>query len=158
MTRLPGSPQLTLRGQAVKLLARRDHSRAELSNKLAPLGTSEEINTVLDQLEQIGLLSDARAAAAYVRGHAARFGTAKLNHSLRAKGISADLIEASLAAQECGSELERARDVWQRKFGKPGLTQSAVDQKEWARQARFLQSRGFSGEIIRKLLAAPNDE
>ncbi|MCX7174798.1 MAG: recombination regulator RecX [Proteobacteria bacterium] len=157
MKTLPGGPQPSLRGRAVKLLARRDHSRVELSKKLTPLGTSEEINAVLDQLEQTGLLSDARAAAAYVRGHAARFGAAKLNHSLRAKGISAELIEASLAQQELGSELQRARELWQRKFGKHPAS-DVRDAKEWARQARFLQSRGFSAEIIRKLLSAPDDE
>lgn len=156
MTR-PDGPQPSLRGRAVKLLARRDHSRAELSKKLTPLGTSEEINAVLDQLEQTGLLSDARAAAAYVRGHAARFGAAKLNHSLRAKGISAELIEASLAGQELGGELERARALWQRKFGRQPA-RDARDAKEWARQARFLQSRGFSAEIVRKLLKSPDDE
>ena len=157
MKHLPGRPQPSLRGRAVKLLARRDHSRAELSKKLSPLGTSEEINAVLDQLEQTGLLSDARAAAAYVRGHAARFGAAKLSHSLRAKGISADLIDASLAQQEAGSEIQRARELWQRKFGHLP-TGDLRDAKEWARQARFLQSRGFSAEIIRKLLKSPDDE
>ena len=154
---LPDGPQPSLRGQAVKLLARRDHSRAELSKKLAPLGTSDEINEVLDQLEQTGLLSDARAAAAYLRGHAARFGAAKLSHSLRSKGISAELIEVSLAQQESGGELERARQLWQRKFGNRP-TQDLRDAKEWARQARFLQSRGFSAEIIHKLLKSTDDE
>jgi len=154
---LPGGPQPSLRGRAVKLLARRDHSRAELSKKLAPLGTSEEIVAVLDQLEQSGLLSDARAAAAYVRSHAARFGAAKLSNSLRAKGISADLVEASLAQQELGGEMQRARALWQRKFGRQPAA-DARNAKEWARQARFLQSRGFSTEIIRQLLKSPDDE
>ncbi|MBI5923186.1 MAG: regulatory protein RecX [Betaproteobacteria bacterium] len=159
MRTLPGDPQLALRGRAVKLLARRDHSRSELTKKLLPLATLDEINAVLDQLEQTGLLSDARAAAAYVRGHAARFGAAKLDYSMRAKGISPELIEASLAQSELGDELQRARELWRRKFGnrlQPGL--SAGSAKEWARQARFLQSRGFSAEIIRKLLSAPEDD
>jgi regulatory protein len=105
------------------------------------------------------LLSDARAAAAYVRGHAARFGAAKLDHSLRAKGINAELIEASLAQQGLGDELQRARELWRRKFGnKPRQAHDIPDAKEWARQARFLQSRGFSVDIIRKLLKAPDNE
>ena len=159
MKALPGNPQPSLRGQAVKLLARREHSRSELAKKLSPFATLEEINAVLDQLEQTGLLSDARAAAAYVRSHAARFGTAKLNHALRSKGIDAELIEASLAQQELGGELQRARELWQRKFGSRQQSgQVARGTKEWARQARFLQSRGFSAEIIRKLLKAPDDE
>ena len=154
---LPGGPRSSLRGQAVKLLARRDHSRAELSKKLAPLGTAEEVNAVLAELELSGLLSDARAAAAYVRGHAARFGAAKLSHSLRAKGISTELIEASLGQQDLGDEMQRARELWQRKFGRQPAP-DARDAKEWARQARFLQSRGFSTEIIRKLLKSTDDE
>ena len=154
-----GSPQRAIRLRAVGLLTRREHSRAELAGKLAALGTLEEINAVLDQLEQTGMLSDARAADAYVRGHAGRFGAAKLGHSLRCKGISGELIAASLAQEGIEDELQRARDLWRRKFGRrQPETQAARDAKEWARQARFLQSRGFSAEIIRKLLKAPDDE
>ena len=149
----PDGPQPTLRGRAIRLLARREHSRAELAKKLAALGSTEEINHVLDQLEHSGLLSDARTAAAYVRGHAARFGAARLCQSLRAKGISSELIEASLAQEEILDEQQRARAIWRRKFAvKPH------DAREWARQARFLQSRGFSTDIIRKLLKAPEGE
>ncbi len=155
----PGSPQLSLRLRAVGLLARREHSRAELARKLAALGTSEEISAVLDRLEQTGMLSDARAANAYVRSHAVRFGVAKLQHSLRTKGIGDELIAASLAQEEMTDELQRARELWRRKFGKrQPETPVARDAREWARQARFLQSRGFSVEIIRKLLKEPSDE
>lgn len=155
----PGSPQLALRLRAVGLLARREHSRAELATKLAPLGTSEEIGTVLDRLEQTGMLSDARAANAYVRGHAVRFGVAKLKHSLRSKGISDELIAASLAQEGMADEWQRARELWRRKFGgRQPAAHAARDAREWARQARFLQSRGFSVEIIRKLLKTPDDE
>ena len=154
MNTLPGVPQSTLRSQAIRLLARREHSRAELARKLAALGTSEEIDAVLDQLERSGLLSDARTAAAYVRGHAMRFGSAKLNHSLRAKGISSELIEASLSQDGIDDEPVRAAAVWRRKFA-----DRPRDAREWARQARFLQSRGFSTEVIRKLLKeAPEGE
>ena len=149
----PNGPQPTLRGRAIKLLARREHSRAELAKKLALFGPTEEINSVLDQLEHNGLLSDARMAAAYVRGHAARFGAARLGQNLRTKGISNELIEASLSQIEVLDEKQRAGTIWQRKFGvKPH------DPREWARQARFLQGRGFSTEIICKLLKAPEDQ
>lgn len=161
-------PKLSLRARAIKLLAQREHSRAELTRKLARaerrLSTERDtdaetqttasdsdathaIENVLDQLERCGLLSDERAAAAYVRGHAARFGTAKLAHSLRARGIDASLIEASLAQEEIEDESTRAAAVWRGKF-----TQAPRDAREWARQARFLQGRGFSGEVIRRLL------
>ncbi|RLJ68099.1 regulatory protein RecX [Sulfurisoma sediminicola] len=135
----------SLRQQAIRLLARREHTRAELAGKLAGLGTPEEIQTVLADLEQIGLLSDARAASAYVRGHAGRFGAARLRQTLRTKGVPAEMIEEQVA--ELPDEIVRAREVWERKFGT-----APRDAREWAKQARFLQSRGFATEVIRRLL------
>jgi regulatory protein len=134
-----------LRRKAIGLLARREHSRAELARKLAADGTDEDIANVLAQLESEGLLSDARAAAAYVRAHAARFGAARLRQDLRARGLDPDL--AASEVEKLDGELDRARAVWQKKYGAP-----PADAKEWARQARFLQGRGFSTDIIRRLL------
>ena len=140
-----------LRQRAIKLLARREHSRAELARKLSPLGTQEEIDAVLADLAQSGLLSDARAAAAYVRTHAVRFGGQRLRQTLRQKGIDREVIDAELGARDdAADELTRARAVWTRKFAA-----APADAKEWARQARFLQSRGFSSDVIRKLLKEP---
>ena len=139
-----------IRARAVRLLARREHSRAELARKLAEFGTAEEIDDVLQSLTNNGLLSDARYAEAYVRGHAERFGAARLRQTLRQKGIAGELIDAQLAGADAGDELERARAVWARKYGA-----TPADGREWARQARFLQSRGFSTEVIRKLLKDP---
>ena len=149
-------PQPSIRGRAVKLLARREHSRSELCQKLSALGTLEEINAILDQLEQIGLLSDARTAAAYVSGHAARFGAIKLRQSLRSKGINGELIEASLAQEGLGDELQRARSLWHHRYGSQPDT--VLDGREAARRARYLQSHGFSTDVIRKLLTTPEDE
>ncbi len=134
-----------LRRKAIGLLARREHSRAELARKLAADGTDEDIANVLAQLESEGLLSDARAAAAYVRAHGARFGAARLRQDLRSRGLDPAVVAAEVG--ELPSELERARAVWSKKF-------AAVpeDAKEWARQARFLQSRGFATDVIRRLL------
>ena len=138
-----------LRSRAIKLLARREHSRAELARKLAPLGTPEEIDAVLNELARTGLQSDARFAASYLRSQAARLGTARLRQTLRGKGIDAELIAAQVAdlSAELPDELERARAVWQKKFAAP-----PADAREWAKQARFLQGRGFSVELIRRLL------
>ena len=147
----------SLRQQALKRLARREHSRFELEQKLSALGTTEEIAAVLDHLEQTGLLSDQRTASAYLSSQAARFGTAKLKHTLRAKGIADELIAASLAeaarSETLASEEVRALAIWRRKYG-----QLPVDAREWARQARFLQSRGFSIETIKKTLKASIDD
>ncbi|MBP9217940.1 MAG: regulatory protein RecX [Sterolibacterium sp.] len=167
-----------LRSRAIRLLARRDYSRHELSQKLmtrlmeeaaasAPdhdtdedAGLQEatsaippaqeiagEIAGVLDQLEQLGLLSDRRAAEAYVRSRAARFGVARLSRDLRARGIDETLIASSLAQEDIGQERQRAQTVWRNKFPAP-----PADLREWGRQARFLQGRGFSSDIIRSVL------
>ncbi len=135
-----------LKGKALRMLARREHSRAELSRKLSADGTQEAIQTVLDQLEQSGLLSDARFAESFVSSRAARFGAAKLRHSLRASGVAEEIIAAALPAGDAG-EVERAREVWRRKFAV-----APSDRTDYARQARFLQQRGFSADIIRKVL------
>jgi regulatory protein len=149
--RRPAAPQ-TLRGRAIRLLAQREHSRAELSRKLSTRALettepAEDLETVLNQLEQCGLLSDARAAEAYVRSHASRFGGARLAHDLRTRGIDTALIATSLAQEGIDDELTRAMAVWRSKFG-----QAPRDAREWARQARFLQGRGFPSDVIRKLL------
>ncbi len=134
-----------LRSRAIKLLARREHTRAELAGKLATHGTKDEIETVLADLERSGLLSDARAASAWVRGHAARFGAARLRQTLRTKGVAGELIEEQVA--ELPAEIDRAREVWAKRFGTV-----PADAREWAKQARFLQSRGFATDVIRRLL------
>jgi regulatory protein len=135
-----------LKGKALRMLARREHSRAELARKLAADGTREDIQAVLEQLERSGLLSDARFAEAFVSSRAARVGNARLRHDLRARGVDEEVIAAALPA-ETGGEIERARDVWRRKFGA-----APADRADYARQARFLQSRGFAVDIIRKVL------
>lgn len=131
--------------RAVRLLARREHTRAELARKLAPHGTEEEIDTVLNELARSGLQSDARFAESYLRSQAGRLGSARLRQTLRQKGVDTELVQMQVG--DLPDELARARLVWQKKFAA-----APADAKEWARQARFLQGRGFSSEIIRKLL------
>lgn len=134
-----------LRQRAVRLLARREHTRAELARKLAAHGTPEEIDTVLNELARSGLQSDARFAESYLRSQGARLGAARLRQTLRQKGVAPDLIADHV--EDLPDELDRARAVWQKKF-----SAAPADRSDWARQARFLQARGFSAEIIRKLL------
>ncbi len=141
-----------LRQRAIRLLARREHTRAELARKLAPMGTEEDVESLLADLTASGLLSDARAASAYVRGNAARFGAARLRQTLRRKGVDSELIESQLAEADMPDELQRAREVWAKKFA-----EAPRDAREWARQARFLQGRGFGTEIIRRLLKEPTE-
>lgn len=141
-----------MRERAVRLLARREHSRAELLRKLEQAGfLREEIAPLLDEFEEKNWLSDRRFAESWVADHRARAGSVKLAYDLRQRGVSDAVIEAVLNGTR-DSELERAREVWRKKFGIP-----AIDASEQARQIRFLQSRGFSGEIIRQTLSSMSD-
>ena len=148
-------PELSLRTRALQYLARREYSRAELRGKLLPHAQIEndfekvqsvELDALLDDLTARGWLSDVRATTQLVHAKRSRFGTQRITHELRQRGIAEELIEAALPALK-ESELETARDVWQRKFGH--LPQDA---KEKAKQMRFLQSRGFGFEVIFEVL------
>jgi len=148
-------PELSLRTRALQYLARREYSRAELRGKLLPHAQIEndfeqvlsvDLDALLDDLTARGWLSDVRATTQLVHAKRSRFGTQRITHELRQRGIAEELIEAALPALK-ESELETARDVWQRKFGH--LPQDA---KEKAKQMRFLQSRGFGFEVIFEVL------
>lgn len=155
-------PESSLRARALQCLARREYSRAELRTKLLPhvqkadefepstenFSGLSELEGLLDDLTARGWLSDARATAQWVHAKRGRFGTQRIAHELRQRGITEDLIEAALPALK-ESELEAAREVWQRKFGV--LPQDA---REKTRQMRFLQSRGFSIDTVLKVFRA----
>lgn len=135
-----------LRLQALKLLTRRDHSRAELKAKLAAdAETEEELEAVLDRLQAERLLSDHRYASQRVAARAGRYGNMRLRVELQQKGVSEEDIAAALP--EAGDEVSRCREIWSRKFGQEPKTP-----EERAKQMRFLQYRGFSGEAIRRVL------
>ena len=141
-------PANNLRERALALLARREHSRVELTRKLATAGFDrEEIHPLLDQFEAKNWLSDQRFAESYVADHRAKAGSIKLGYDLRQRGVADAVIDEVL--NDChDSELERARKVWEKKFGSPPKSAS-----EEARHIRFLQGRGFPGETIRHILA-----
>jgi regulatory protein len=140
-----------LRVRALQLLTRRDHSRAELRAKLAGHAESaDELEAVLDRLQGERLLSDQRFASQRVVARAGRYGNTRLRQELRQKGVGDDEIAAALP--EGGDESARCRAVWARKFGE--LPHSA---EERARQMRFLQYRGFSGEAIRRVLSGAEE-
>ena len=136
----------TLRERALRLLARREHARAELARKLAPHAASpDELAALLDELTARDLLSDERYVEARLRARGARLGNARLAYELRTQGVCEELVDAALAASE--DEFLRAQRVWRRKFG-----DKAADATERARQMRFLLGRGFSGETIRRVV------
>ncbi|MEO6976118.1 MAG: recombination regulator RecX [Gallionella sp.] len=148
-------PEISLRARALQYLARREYSRAELRGKLLPYAQADDdfeqaqpvdLDALLDDLTERGWLSDVRAAIQLVHAKRSRFGLQRITHELRQRGIAEDLISEALP-QLKETELETARDVWQRKFG--ALPQ---DTRDKARQMRFLQSRGFGFEVIFQVL------
>lgn len=150
----PGTgPQASkLRERALGLLARREHSRAELCRKLEQAGfMAADIEPLLDGFEAKNWLSDQRFAESYVADHRARAGSIKLAYDLRQRGVRDAIIEAVLSENR-DSELDRAREVWQKKFGSP-----PADTAEKARHIRFMQSRGFTSETIRRAIGSTDD-
>ena len=137
----------SLRDRALRLLARREHSRAELRRKLAPHAESaDEIDALIEDLVARKLLSEARFAEMRVHMLSRKYGAAHIENDLRAKGIpEADVAAAAQAARV--TEFERALGVWQQKFSTP-----AKDLHERARQTRFLLARGFSAEVVNRIL------
>jgi regulatory protein len=147
-------PATSLKSKALRMLASREHSRAELKRKLeAKAEEGDDVEAVLDRMVETGLQSDERFAESYVRARATRLGKSRLQYELVKRGVTQEQADIALSDVLEEDELTRARGVWLKKFGQP-----PGDRQEWARQARFLQSRGFSAEIIRKLLRDGFDE
>ena len=129
---------LSLKGRALRLLARREHSRAELRRKLLVDEVSATaLDAVLDELESKHLLSDRRYAEVIAHGKGARYGVASLSRTLSRQGVDAEVAAQALAPLRA-SERERALEIWKRRFGEP-----PADLKQRARQHRFLLGRGF---------------
>lgn len=142
-----------LRERALRLLARREHSRAELGRKLAAhAGPDDDLETLLEDLQRRKLLSDERYAESRAHALSRKFGAARIAHELRAKGLGKEL--AARAAETArATEIERARQVWLRKFRNP-----PESREERARQTRFLQSRGFSFDAIRAVVRGADED
>jgi regulatory protein len=139
--------QPSLRARALRLLARREHSREELRRKLVPhLTDSDDVESLLDDFTQRGWLSDARFAEQSIRAKARRFGPLKVAQHLRERGLDEEAIAAGFhaAGQDGVASIEA---VWGSRFA-----QRPQDDRDLARQVRFLQGRGFAvADILRFL-------
>jgi regulatory protein len=141
--------QPSLKGRALRLLGQREHSRRELERKLASYEQEPgALAQALDELQAKGFLDEQRAAESLVHRRAGQYGTTRLRQEMQDKGLARDLIEQTLAGLK-DSELARARDVWRRRFDAAPATP-----QERARQTRFLLARGFSGEVVRRVLGS----
>ena len=138
---------ISLRGRALAMLARREHTRAEMTRKLSPHSESpEQVEQLLDALVARGWLSEARFAESRANTLARKFGSRKIQHDLKSRGVSAEVVERTVE-RALAQELENCRAAWQRQFGV--LPQSAAER---GRQMRFLTARGFSAEAVRQVL------
>ncbi len=145
MSSSPPESAAALKARALRLLARREHSRRELAGKLAPHAESVEVlEALLEQLQARKQLSDDRYAELRTRVLARKYGAARIRHELRSKGVAPAIIEAAIPRDQ---EIERARAVLERKY-----RAAAGSREERARRARFLQGRGFSNDVIRRLV------
>ena len=143
----------SVKARAVSLLAQREYSRQELTDKLtAAQASPEEVEQALAQLEAKGLVDDARVVETLVNRRSGKLGATRLRQELQAKGVSAELVAETMASLK-GTELARAQAVWQKKFG-----QLAAISAERNKQARFLASRGFSGDVVRQVVAGLSDD
>ena len=138
-----------VRRKALDLLARREHSAAELSHKLTSRGCNRDIvSEIIAELIRHNLLSDARFAEAFVHQRIRKgCGPVRIRHELRERGVADDVIAGCVEGDDA-EWMERIAAVRRKRFGEslPG------DRRERARQARFLEYRGFSDSLIRKVL------
>ena len=135
-----------LRARALRLLARREHTREELEGKLSPhAGSSEAVGVLISELKTKNQLSEERFAEERARQLSRKYGAARIRQDLKSKGVSEELIDRVSSE----GDLERARAILERKYRVPATTR-----EEKAKRMRFLQSRGFSSEIIFKLLSS----
>jgi regulatory protein len=135
---------------AIRMLARREYSRVELSHRLLQRGSERaEVERVLAELEQLGYLSDARFANAVVHQKAGRYAKRAIAHALKEKGVAKPEAQAALGALDHVDELAEATVLWRRRFGA-----APRDDREKARQVRFLLSRGYTAGVAFKVLRA----
>ena len=149
----PAGFGLSLKGRALRLLAAREHSRAELERKLAAHEeTPGQLAQLLDELQAKDFISEARVLESVINRRAARFGAARIKHELQNKGLGAELLADAMDSLKA-TELERAREVWRKKFDGP-----APDAAGRAKQMRFLAARGFGGDVIRRVVSQAEED
>ena len=144
----------SLMARGLDALSRREYSRDELSRKLmyslVEGETLDDVTDVIAELEKRGYLSNERYAAGRVRTRSVRYGNRRLAAELKLQGVESEAIAEALSEAE--PEIDRARAVWERKFGDP-----PEDYKEKCRQVRFLAARGFSFDVINRVLSEAGD-
>ena len=144
--------QPSLKGRALRLLSQREHSRSELERKLKPFEeTPGELADALDFLQAKDFINEQRVVDSVVNNRSRKLGASRVRQELQAKGLPAEAI-AEAVQEMRGTELARAREVWQKKFGEP-----PADPAARLKQVRFLVSRGFAPDVVRRVVAGTDD-
>jgi regulatory protein len=147
------TPPLSLKGRALCLLSGREYSRAELERRLGKF--EEESGTLakaLDELQAKDFINEQRVLESVVHRRAGKLGAARIKQELQAKGLDADAVTQAMHALRA-TEVDRAREVWIKKFGQP-----PADAADRGKQMRFLASRGFGAEAIHKVVSGGFDD
>lgn len=141
-----------MRQRALDYLGKREYSYVELGKKLKTFAEeTDDIDKILDDFKARGWLSDVRFTEQLVHARQNKFGSVRVANELREKGVDDELIASAVAIVKT-NELEHAREICRKKYkGSP------KSREDWARQARFLQSRGFGFDIIKKSLNDNSD-
>ena len=143
-----GFTTLSRKGRALRRLAQREHSRLELERKLAShVAEGDDLAATLDELEARDFINPQRVAQSVAYRRGSKLGTARVVQEMRSKGLADDTVRAA-TLQLRATEWQRAHAIWRQRFGAPGATP-----QDKLKQMRFLASRGFSGEIVRKVVA-----
>lgn len=147
------TPPISLKGRALRLLSGREYSRAELERKLA-LHEEEPgaLAKALDELQAKDFINEQRVVDSVVHRRSPKLGTQRIRQELQAKGLEPEAVVQAVE-QLRTTEVNRAREVWRKKFGN-----SPADAAERAKQMRFLATRGFGGDAIRKVVSGSSDE
>jgi regulatory protein len=139
--------QPSLKGRALRLLSQREHSRAELERKLAAHEELPgELAKALDELQARDFINDGRAVDSLINRRAGKLGSARIRQELATKGLSGEAVAEALESLK-DTEFSRAHEVWRKKFG-----DAPKDPQEKAKHMRFLITRGFSAEVVRRVV------
>lgn len=141
-------PTATLKARALRYLSIREYSPKELARKLSPyVEEGDDLAALMQWLQMQGFLSEERFAEAFVRRRCSRYGSGRVLRELEMHGVDEKTLEEAKGVMS-ENEFDRALGIWRKKFGsKP------VDASEKAKQIRFLMQKGFSGDIVRRVLS-----
>ena len=144
---------LSLTGRALRLQSGREHSRAELERKLAKFEDEPgQLAKVLDTLAARDFINEDRVVESVIHRRSAKLGALRIKQELQQKGLEPEAVAIAVDRLRA-SEVERAREVWRKKFGQP-----PVDASERGKQMRFLAGRGFGGDAIRRVVSGSGDD